>query len=106
VVDDSIMFAAFVFDLRKAGYQVELAKDGQDALEKILSGLQIKAVICDIDMPLMVMACWLVSNRTLLLNGCNCDADFSQWTQGSPTSDLGATAYFLNLTMSRDYYKI
>jgi len=32
------------------------------------------------------MACWLVSNRTLLLNGCNCDADFSQWTQGSPTA--------------------
>jgi len=25
-----LMFAAFVFD-RKAGYQVELAKDGQDA---------------------------------------------------------------------------
>jgi len=28
------MFAAFVFDLRKAGYQVELAKDGQDVLKK------------------------------------------------------------------------
>jgi len=30
LVVDLLMFAAFVFDLRKAGYQVELAKDGQD----------------------------------------------------------------------------
>jgi chemosensory pili system protein ChpA (sensor histidine kinase/response regulator) len=52
VVDDSINVRRFLsLTLEKAGYQVELAKDGQDALEKILSGLQIRAVICDIDMP-------------------------------------------------------
>ena len=52
VVDDSINVRRFLsLTLEKAGYRVELAQDGQDALEKLLSGLQIKAVICDIDMP-------------------------------------------------------
>ena len=52
VVDDSINVRRFLsLTLEKAGYRVELANDGQDALEKLLTGLQIKAVICDIDMP-------------------------------------------------------
>jgi chemosensory pili system protein ChpA (sensor histidine kinase/response regulator) len=52
VVDDSINVRRFLsLTLEKAGYRVEQAKDGQDALEKILSGLQVRAVICDIDMP-------------------------------------------------------
>jgi chemosensory pili system protein ChpA (sensor histidine kinase/response regulator) len=37
--------------LEKAGYLVEQAKDGQDAVEKLLAGLAVKAVICDIEMP-------------------------------------------------------
>lgn len=52
VVDDSINVRRFLsLTLEKAGYRVEQAKDGQDALEKLLNGLQIRAVICDIDMP-------------------------------------------------------
>lgn len=52
VVDDSINVRRFLsLTLEKAGYQVELALDGQDALEKLLSGLKIRAIICDIDMP-------------------------------------------------------
>jgi len=52
VVDDSINVRRFLsLTLEKAGYRVEQAKDGQDALEKLLSGLQIVAVVCDIDMP-------------------------------------------------------
>lgn len=52
VVDDSITIRRFLsLTLEKAGYRVELANDGQDALEKLLSGLQIRAVISDIDMP-------------------------------------------------------
>jgi chemotaxis family two-component system sensor histidine kinase/response regulator PixL len=37
--------------LEKAGYLVEQAKDGQDAVEKLLGGLMVSAVICDIEMP-------------------------------------------------------
>jgi len=37
--------------LLNAGYQVELAENGQIALDKLESKLHISAVICDIDMP-------------------------------------------------------
>ncbi len=52
VVDDSLNVRRFLsLTLEKAGYRVEQAKDGQDALEKLSGGLQIAAVVCDIDMP-------------------------------------------------------
>lgn len=52
VVDDSINVRRYLaLTLEKGGYQVEQAKDGQDALEKLASGLLIQAVICDIEMP-------------------------------------------------------
>jgi chemosensory pili system protein ChpA (sensor histidine kinase/response regulator) len=52
IVDDSINVRRFLaLTLEKGGYQVEQAKDGQDALEKLESGLKVAAVICDIEMP-------------------------------------------------------
>ena len=52
IVDDSINVRRFLaLMLEKAGYSVEQAKDGQDALDKLGSGLQVEAVICDIEMP-------------------------------------------------------
>ena len=52
IVDDSINVRRYLaLTLEKGGYQVEQAKDGQDALEKLESGLQVQAVICDIEMP-------------------------------------------------------
>jgi two-component system, chemotaxis family, sensor histidine kinase and response regulator PixL len=52
VVDDSINVRRFLaLALEKAGYLVEQAKDGQDAVEKLLGGLLVNAVICDIEMP-------------------------------------------------------
>jgi len=52
VVDDSINVRRFLaLALEKAGYLVEQAKDGQDAVEKLLGGAVICAVICDIEMP-------------------------------------------------------
>ncbi|MFO5527953.1 MAG: response regulator, partial [Cuspidothrix sp.] len=52
IVDDSINVRRYLaLTLEKGGYQVEQAKDGQEALEKLESGLQIQAVICDIEMP-------------------------------------------------------
>ncbi|MEO1561696.1 MAG: response regulator, partial [Cyanobacteria bacterium J06632_19] len=51
-VDDSINVRRFLaLTLEKGGYLVEQAKDGQDALEKLQSGLSVQAVICDIEMP-------------------------------------------------------
>ncbi|MBH8565066.1 hybrid sensor histidine kinase/response regulator [Nostoc sp. CENA67] len=52
IVDDSINVRRFLaLTLEKGGYQVEQAKDGQDALEKLENGLKVQAVICDIEMP-------------------------------------------------------
>ena len=52
IVDDSINVRRFLgLTLEKAGYRVEQARDGQDAVEKLLGGLDVQAVICDIEMP-------------------------------------------------------
>ncbi len=54
VVDDSINVRRFVSTiLEKAGYRVEEAKDGQDAIDKILAGANIRAIVCDIEMPVL-----------------------------------------------------
>ncbi|MDJ0580780.1 hybrid sensor histidine kinase/response regulator [Crocosphaera sp.] len=52
VVDDSINVRRYLtLTLEKVGYQVEQAKDGQDAVDKLVSGLVVDGVICDIEMP-------------------------------------------------------
>ncbi|NJO41299.1 MAG: response regulator [Cyanobacteria bacterium CRU_2_1] len=52
VIDDSINVRRLLaLTLEKAGYQVAQAKDGQDALDKLSAGLNVQAVICDIEMP-------------------------------------------------------
>jgi two-component system, chemotaxis family, sensor histidine kinase and response regulator PixL len=52
VVDDSINVRRFLaLTLERAGYRVEQAKDGLDALERLETGATIQAVICDIEMP-------------------------------------------------------
>lgn len=52
IVDDSINVRRYLaLTLEKAGYQVEEAKDGKEAVDKLLAGLSVQAVICDIEMP-------------------------------------------------------
>lgn len=52
IVDDSINVRRYLaHTLEKAGYVVEQAKDGQDAVELLTNGLSVSAVICDIEMP-------------------------------------------------------
>jgi chemosensory pili system protein ChpA (sensor histidine kinase/response regulator) len=52
IIDDSINVRRLLaVTLEKAGYRVEQAKDGQDALEKLQRGLAVQGVICDIEMP-------------------------------------------------------
>ncbi|WP_373539955.1 response regulator [Chamaesiphon sp.] len=54
VVDDSINVRRFVaLTLEKAGYLVEQAKDGQEAIDKLQAGLHPQAVVCDVEMPRM-----------------------------------------------------
>ncbi len=52
IVDDSINVRRYLsLTLEKAGYRVEQAKDGREAVDKLLAGLSVQAVICDIEMP-------------------------------------------------------
>lgn len=52
IVDDSINVRRYLsLNLEKEGYQVEQARDGQEAVDKLLHGLNCQAVICDIEMP-------------------------------------------------------
>ena len=54
VADDSANVRRYLsLALERAGYQVEQAKDGQEAVDKICSNQAIAAVICDIEMPRM-----------------------------------------------------
>lgn len=52
IVDDSINVRRFLaLAVEKEGYRAEQAKDGQDALDKLGAGLEVDAIICDIEMP-------------------------------------------------------
>ncbi len=54
IVDDSITVRELLsITFNKAGYRVEQARDGQEAWEKLRSGLPCNIVFCDIEMPRM-----------------------------------------------------
>lgn len=54
IVDDSITVRELLsMTFNKAGYRVEQARDGQEAWEKMRSGLPCDLVFCDIEMPRM-----------------------------------------------------
>jgi chemotaxis protein histidine kinase CheA/ActR/RegA family two-component response regulator len=52
IIDDSITVRELLsLTFNKAGYRVEQARDGQEAWEKLRSGLPCDIVFCDIEMP-------------------------------------------------------
>ncbi|MGA7954879.1 MAG: Hpt domain-containing protein [Gloeobacterales cyanobacterium] len=54
IVDDSITVRELLsMTFTKAGYRVEQAKDGQEAIEKLKAGLACDMVFCDVEMPRM-----------------------------------------------------
>ncbi|MGC1524859.1 MAG: response regulator [Phormidesmis sp.] len=54
VVDDSVNVRRLLaLTLEKAGYEVAQARDGQDALEKLETGVEIDSIVCDVEMPRM-----------------------------------------------------
>ncbi len=52
IVDDSVNVRRYLSSmLEQNGYQVEQAKDGREAVDKLVNGLAAEAVICDVEMP-------------------------------------------------------
>ncbi len=104
VVDDSINVRRFLaMTLEKAGYRVEQAKDGQEAMEKLRKlqtlskNSSVSAVICDIEMPRLDGFGFLVQSRGD--DKCK-DIPVVMLTSRSGTKHrdlamrLGASAYF------------
>ncbi len=54
IIDDSVIIREMVsMTFSNAGYKVEQARDGQEAWEKLQSGLHYDLILCDIEMPRM-----------------------------------------------------
>ncbi|MDJ0598443.1 MAG: hybrid sensor histidine kinase/response regulator [Crocosphaera sp.] len=54
IIDDSVMVREMLsMSFTKAGYEVEQARDGQEAWEKLRGGLSCGLILCDIEMPRM-----------------------------------------------------
>ncbi|NET48834.1 MAG: hybrid sensor histidine kinase/response regulator, partial [Merismopedia sp. SIO2A8] len=98
IVDDSITVRELLsMTFNKVGYRVEQARDGQEAWEKLRSGLPCDLVFCDIEMPRM--------DGLELLSRLQKDAHFSELPIAMLTSrgadrhrqmavQLGAKGYF------------
>lgn len=98
IVDDSITVRELLsMTFNKAGYRVEQARDGQEAWEKLKSGLPCDIVFCDIEMPRM--------DGLQLLSHLQKDSQLSRLPMAMLTSrgakkhmqmaiDMGARGYF------------
>lgn len=98
VIDDSVVVREMLsMTFKKAGYEVEQARDGQDAWDKISAGAPYDLLLCDIEMPRM--------NGLELLARMQQDEALSKLPVAMVTSrgaekhrriaaDLGAKAYF------------
>ena len=98
IVDDSITVRELLsMSFNKVGYRVEQARDGQEAWDKLRSGLPCDLVFCDIEMPRM--------DGLELLSRMQKDSHLKQVPIAMLTSrgadrhrqmavDLGASGYF------------
>lgn len=98
IIDDSVVVREMLsITFKKSGYRVEQARDGQEAWEKLRSGLPCQIIFCDIEMPRM--------NGLELLSRLQEDNHFSTIPVAMITSrgaerhrkiaaELGAKAYF------------
>ena len=90
IVDDSITVRELLsMSFSKVGYRVEQARDGQEAWDKLRSGLPCDLVFCDIEMPRMDGLELLSADakRQSFEPDSDCDADFSRG--GSSSADGG-----------------
>ncbi|MEL6813291.1 MAG: response regulator [Cyanobacteria bacterium J06598_3] len=98
VIDDSVNVRRLLaLTLEKAGYEVEQARDGQDAFEKLETGLKIDGIVCDVEMPRMDGYSFLSKLRSLPQYA---ETPVTMLTSRSGDKhrtlamNLGATAYF------------
>jgi chemosensory pili system protein ChpA (sensor histidine kinase/response regulator) len=106
IVDDSITVRELLsLSFSKAGYRVEQARDGQEAWEKLRSGMPCDIVFCDIEMPRM-NGLELLSNIQKDDNICNLPVALLT-SRGAErhrnvASKLGASGYFTKPYTEKD----
>jgi chemosensory pili system protein ChpA (sensor histidine kinase/response regulator) len=109
IIDDSVVVREMLsMTFKKAGYQVEQARDGQDAWEKVVGGLPCDVMLCDIEMPRM--------NGLELLAKMQQEENLAKIPVAMVTSrgaekhrkiasDLGAKAYFTKPYLEEELLK-
>ncbi|WP_126146715.1 hybrid sensor histidine kinase/response regulator [Synechococcus elongatus] len=98
IIDDSINVRRFLANiLEKAGYRVEQAKDGQEAIDKLKDGLKVEAAICDVEMPRLDGYGFLTQVKNIVA-GANLPIAMLTSRSGDKhrrlALNLGAAAYF------------
>ena len=98
VIDDSLNVRRLLaLTLEKAGYDVEQARDGEDAFDKLDNGLAVDSIVCDVEMPRMDGYSFLSKLRS---RPEYADVPVTMLTSRSGEKhrrlamNLGATAYF------------
>ncbi|MEM6449135.1 MAG: response regulator [Cyanobacteria bacterium P01_D01_bin.105] len=98
VIDDSVNVRRLLaLTLEKAGYDVEQARDGEDAFDKLENGLAVDSIVCDVEMPRMDGYSFLSKLRS---RPEYADIPVTMLTSRSGEKhrklamNLGATAYF------------
>ena len=98
VIDDSVNVRRLLaLTLEKAGYEVEQARDGEDAFDRLENGIAVDGIVCDVEMPRMDGYSFLSKLRS---RAKFADIPVTMLTSRSGDKhrnlamNLGATAYF------------
>ncbi|MCK6387908.1 response regulator [Zoogloea sp.] len=108
LVDDStVMLMSVKQNLELAGFKVETAKDGLEALNRIKGGLKPDLIITDINMPNM-NGLDLIKNARAVLRFTPILAltTESQTTKRDEAKKLGATGWLVKPVSSADLLKV
>jgi two-component system chemotaxis response regulator CheY len=108
IVDDStVMLMSVKLTLEKGGYQVETAKDGLDAFNRLKAGFKPDLIITDVNMPNMNGMEFIKNARTLLrFTPILTLTTESQAAKREEAKKLGATGWLVKPLGGADLLKV
>ena len=108
LIDDSpTILLSVKMTLEKAGYKVETAKDGLEALDRIKTGFKPDVIITDINMPNMNGIEFIQNARTILrFTPILALTTESQITKRDEAKKAGATGWLVKPTGGDDLLKV
>ncbi|MFZ4539047.1 response regulator [Propionivibrio sp.] len=108
IIDDSLtMVMSVKHTLEMAGYKVETAKDGLEALNRLKEGLKPDLIITDINMPNMGGMEFIKNARTILrFTPILTLTTESQGAKRDEAKQLGATGWLVKPVAGPDLLKV